>query len=104
MTHGFSHQDVGFGLGPCSLIAATTRISPASPRLAILLAAGVYLGDASYTLYLSHPFVLSLTGKVGVFLHLHGILAYALLAASVILACLFASAFYGVIERRVLEK
>jgi peptidoglycan/LPS O-acetylase OafA/YrhL len=39
-----------------------------------------------------------------VFLHLHGILAYASLAASVILACLFASAFYGVIERRVLER
>src|SRR5258706_7223874 len=99
---------LGFGLGSCLLLIAATNTEfsslPYSPALAILLAAGVYLGDASYTLYLSHPFVLSLTGKLGVFLDLHGVLAYALLVASVILACLFASAFYGTIERRILQR
>lgn len=106
---GFSAiRTLGFGSGSCLLLIAATNTEfsslPYSPALAILLAAGVYLGDASYTLYLSHPFVLSLTGKLGVFLDLHGILAYALLVASVILACLFASGFYGTIERRVLER
>ena len=106
---GFSTiRILGFGLGSCLLLiaAANTEFSslPYSPALAILLAIGVYLGDASYTLYLSHPFVLSLAGKLGVFLDLHGILAYALLVASVVLACLFASAFYGTIERRILRR
>ena len=106
---GFSAiRTLGFGLGSCLLLIAATNTEFSSlhysPALAILLAAGVYLGDASYTLYLSHPFVLSLTGKLGVFLDLHGVLVYALLVASVILACLFASAFYGTIERRILQR
>jgi exopolysaccharide production protein ExoZ len=95
----------GYGLGSaCLLVAALNgNFSPRSVMLSNILAIGVLLGDASYTLYLSHAFILSIVAKIGLALGAHGFAVYAVLLSAVMLACMAAISFYICVERPALH-
>jgi exopolysaccharide production protein ExoZ len=99
----------GFGLagGAFLICALNSRLAPYldSGRLgARVVASLVLLGDASYVLYLTHPFVISAFGKIAI---AFGIARPAAVAAWLILAlvisCLAAAVFHVVIERPLLR-
>lgn len=98
---------VGFGIGAGFLLLAAInfRMPQWKDTLVIgpIIALFMLLGDASYTLYLSHPFVLSLMGKVGLVLHLHGFSALVLLGCSIIAAMATAAIFYRTVEKPYLD-
>jgi exopolysaccharide production protein ExoZ len=58
----------------------------------------VRLGDASYTLYLAHPFVLSGMSKIALALSLHGIALISWLCVALLAPIAFALLFYRWIE------
>jgi peptidoglycan/LPS O-acetylase OafA/YrhL len=96
---------VGYATASSLLLIAglnVDRLRAPAGLFAPLLILAVLIGDASFTLYLSHPFVLSLLGHFGSAIGLHGFAAYLLLLSAVPLSCVFAVSFYVVLERPAL--
>ncbi|GJD89796.1 hypothetical protein BHAOGJBA_3328 [Methylobacterium hispanicum] len=93
---------VGWGV-PAALLVAAAALGPrwrraGSGGLGTRLAAR--LGDASYALYLSHPFVIFGFRKAWVAAGLHDRLGYwPMLAASLVLACAVALLFHHLVEK-----
>lgn len=98
---------VGFGIGAGFLLLAAVNFHMPRSRngriFGPILALLMLLGDASYTLYLSHPFVLSLMGKAGLALHLQRLSALILLGCSIIAAMAVAAIFYRIVEKPYLD-
>ena len=93
---------VGWGV-PAALLVAAAALGPrwrraGSGGLGTRLAAR--LGDASYALYLSHPFVIFGFRKAWVAAGLHDRLGYwPMLAASLVLACAVALLVHHLVEK-----
>ena len=62
----------------------------------------VRIGDASYSIYLCHPFVLASFGHVGRWLNLTGPVAYAWLAIAYLAVIVCGMVIYATLERPVL--
>lgn len=100
-------RTVGFGIGAGLMLVGSVNMNVArlrdsrfwAPAMALLIA----LGDASYGLYLSHPFVMSLAGKLGVALRVSGSTAVVLLVLAVAAAALVALIFYRLVEKPYLN-
>lgn len=89
---------VGFGLGGvCFLVAALNLTASLGERWWQRL--GLALGDASYTLYLSHPIILAILGKGADYLGISGLAGLLYLAACLFTCCLFSLLFYRWIEQ-----
>lgn len=77
---------------PSAMICAGVALMRVAPQPGPVMRAGVFLGDASYALYLSHPFVLSAIAMVLGRLHLAGIGAAWGYIVGAFVACVAASA------------
>ena len=89
---------------PAWLILLAATACPEAGRLSVgpLAAPWVRLGDASYSLYLLHPFVLIVVGKLWVATSLHQVLPWWVLAAAIVVLCwLVARLSHRWIELRV---
>lgn len=103
--HGQSDgiRTMAFGLPAALIVLGAARIEVAQrlcmPRLLVLL------GDASYSLYLTHVFVLSLAGRLGSGLGLTGSVAgnSVFLLATLLACCLVALVVYRYVERPLLN-
>lgn len=95
-------RSLGFGVGSLLLLCSVLNANFAKIRSPILLGVFtlmVYLGDSSFTLYLSHPFIISAVGKVGQAIHAQHFVAVLVLIAAFVAACLFSVVFYAILEK-----
>ena len=95
---GWRYRFLWAGL-PSTLICASIALVPESPRPGVFKRALVLLGDSSYALYLSHPFVLGAVAVVVLRIGLADPWAYIVVAG---MACVVASvAFHLLMEKPV---
>lgn len=91
---------IGWGL-PAAFIVAAAVLGP-QPGMVRLAGPGVLLGDASYALYLSHPFVIVGIRKAGQILGLPGLVGlWPMVFATLVVSCLVAVAVHHFLERPV---
>lgn len=87
-------RTLGWGV-PAALILLTCVQGLAGIRLPALV---VLLGDASYSLYLFHPYVLKVFNKVFHVFDSRGLLAYVMTPVSIALCCAVAIGVYRLVE------
>ncbi|MDD1976043.1 MULTISPECIES: acyltransferase family protein [Pseudomonas] len=85
---------LGWGL-PATVVFLALVHGLAGLRLPALL---VLIGDASYSLYLFHPYVLKVFNKVFHVFDTPGVLAYVMTPVSIALCCLVAIGIYRLVE------
>jgi len=91
-------EDAGRGVGrgiPAAIIVISLVVGLSRTSLPKLL---VLIGDASYSLYLFHPYVLKVFNKVFHVFDAPGVLAYVMVPVSIGLCCAVAIAVYRLVE------
>lgn len=87
--------------GPAALMVAAAALAPQPQGEGPLLRAAHLLGDASYSLYLVHPFVIRLSREVWLKLVGAALAPWAFIPAAVALSCAAGVALYLLLERPI---
>jgi peptidoglycan/LPS O-acetylase OafA/YrhL len=97
-------QPWAFICGPAAFVVLLAAITLEQWRWRIVSKPLLAVGNASYSIYLTHPFITQMFQKLGVRLHTTGLASIALIVGALITACVVGYAFHVGVEKPLTAK